>query len=287
MQYLGQTALVTGASSGIGAAYARELAARGADLILVARREDALTALAERLIGEHGRRVEVVAADLAEPGAANRVAQRVAALGRTVDILVYNAGFGAHGDVADADPARLTAMVQLNCAAVVDLTREYLPGLLARRRGTIINVASTAAFQPVPHMAVYAASKAFVLSFTEALWAEARPAGVRVVAICPGATDTAFFDVAGEDAALGRRRTPDQVVATTFRALERGRPTVVDGKGNALLASLTGLAPRRTVIRVTERTMRAKPAGPTTGAPAKKVDEGVGDDVEKSAGAPS
>jgi short-subunit dehydrogenase len=260
MQYPGQTALVTGASSGIGAVYARELAARGADLILVARREDTLTALADKLSTEYGHRADVIAADLAEPGAADLVAQRVSELGRTVDILVNNAGFGAHGDLAAADPARLSAMVQLNCATVVDLTRRYLPGMLTRRRGTIINVASTAAFQPVPHMAVYGASKAFVLSFTEAIWAEARPAGVRVVAICPGATDTAFFDVAGEAAALGSRRTPEQVVATTFRALDRGRPTVVDGKANALLASVTGLASRRTVIRVTERTMRAKPA---------------------------
>jgi uncharacterized protein len=252
----GQTALITGASSGIGTAYARAFAARGADLILVARREEKLRELATELEAI-GRTVTVIPLDLQVPGAGAALAEQVAQRGLTVDVLVNNAGFGMHGALAEADPDRLTALVQLNCVSIVDITRQFLPGMLARRRGTVINIASTAAFQPVPHMATYGASKAFVLSFTEALWAEARPAGVHVIAVCPGATETQFFDVVGtDDAQVGRRRTPEQVVATTFAALERGRPSVVDGTANAALARFSGLAPRKTVIRVTERAMR-------------------------------
>jgi short-subunit dehydrogenase len=253
MELNGQTALITGASSGIGAAYAREFAARGADLILVARGEDAMNRLAEELRATHGRRVDVVPADLAAPGAVDLVGERVDALGVEVDLLVNNAGFGMHGDFADADAARLTAQIQLNCVTLVDLTRRFLPGMMARRRGVVVNVASTAAFQPLPHMAVYGATKAFVLSFSEALYAEAKPAGVKVLAICPGATETPFFDIAGEDAAVGKKRTPQQVVATTMAALDRGRPSRVDGAVNAFMAASTKWAPRRMVIAMAAR----------------------------------
>jgi short-subunit dehydrogenase len=262
MELNGQTVLITGASSGIGAAYAREFAARGADLVLVARSEDTMRRLAEDLRAAHGGRVDVVPVDLAVPGAADLVAERVAVLGIDVDLLVNNAGFGMHGDFADADAGRITAQIQLNCVALVDLSRRFLPGMMARRRGAIINVASTAAFQPLPHMAVYGATKAFVLSFSEALYAEAKPAGVKVLAICPGATRTPFFDVAGEDAAVGRKRTPEQVVATTLSALRAGRPSRVDGRANALLAVLTRWAPRRLVIALAGR-LTAPSAGVT------------------------
>ncbi|MEV6596641.1 SDR family oxidoreductase [Actinoplanes sp. NPDC051346] len=253
MKFNGQTALITGASSGIGAAYAREFAARGADLVLVARGEDAMHGLAGELRAAHGHRVEIVPADLAEPGAADRVAARVAALGIDVDLLVNNAGFGMHGEFIAGDADRLTAQIQLNCVALVDLTRRFLPGMVARGRGAVVNVASTAAFQPLPNMAVYGATKAFVLSFSEALYAEARPAGVKVLAICPGATETPFFDVAGEDAAVGKKRTPRQVVATTLAALEKSRPSRVDGLANAILAVATRWAPRRMVISMAGR----------------------------------
>jgi short-subunit dehydrogenase len=256
MQYTGQTALVTGASTGMGAAFARGLAARGADLILVARSEGKLKALADELNTRHGVRVDVLPADLSAPRAGIDLAAEVNRLGRTVDVLINNAGFATHGDVADADPARLHEQVQLNVAAVVDLTTAFLPGMIGRKRGSIVNVASTAAFQPVPHMAVYAASKAFVLSFTEAAWSEAKPAGVRVLALCPGATDTPFFNGI-EGAQVGRRRTPETVVQTAFRALDRGRPSVVDGRQNALLAMTPRLFPRRTILRVS-----AKAVGP-------------------------
>lgn len=259
MNFTGQTALVTGASTGIGAVYARELAARGANLILVARSEDKMQTMAAELRAAHGRRVDVLAADLAQPGAADNLAQRVSALGLTVDVLVNNAGFGSHGDVVTTDPARLTGQVQLNCLAMVDLTSRFLPAMTARGRGTIVNVASTAAFQPIPHMAVYAATKAFVLSYTEALWAETKPTGVSAIAICPGATETPFFDVMGSDeASVGKRRTPEQVVATTFKGLRRGIPSVVDGRLNALVAHLPSLLPRRMIIGIAERAVRPR-----------------------------
>jgi short-subunit dehydrogenase len=255
MKFTGQTALITGASSGIGAAYAQEFASDGADLVLVARSEQALEKLAADLRATHGRRVDVIPLDLGAPDAADLLAGKVAALGVQVDILINNAGFGLHGDFVDADPDRLTAMIQLNCVAMVNLTRRIMPGMIARRRGTIINVASTAAFQPLPHMALYGATKAFVLSFTEALWAEAKPAGVKVLAISPGATETPFFAIAGEAASIGRRRTPQQVVATTMAALDRGRPSRIDGLTNTLLAAMPRFAPRRTVIATAGRSL--------------------------------
>ena len=171
MEYRGQRALVTGASAGIGAVFARELARRGADLVLVARSQGKLAALAEELSDSHGAAVDVVAADLAKPSAATELAESLRARELQIDILVNNAGFGLFAPLDEADPAVLADMVRLNVATLVDLTRLYLPGMLERDRGAIINVGSTAGFQPVPYMAVYGATKAFVLSFTEALWA--------------------------------------------------------------------------------------------------------------------
>jgi short-subunit dehydrogenase len=259
MKFQGQTALITGASTGIGTVFARELAARGAQLILVARSEDKLQTLAAQIVAAHGVRVDVLPIDLARPAAGEEVARRVAALGRQVDVLVNNAGFATHGDLVNADPARLQEQVQLNCATVVDLTTRFLPAMTARRSGVIINVASTAAFQPLAHMAVYGATKAFVLSFTEALWGETRTTGVRVIALCPGATDTPFFDIAGEDASVGKRRTPEQVVATALRGLAQGRPSIVDGSSNAMLASFQRFLPHRTVLSFAERAVRPRP----------------------------
>ncbi|MBI3688251.1 MAG: SDR family oxidoreductase [Actinobacteria bacterium] len=259
MDFTGQTALVTGASTGIGAEFARELAARGADLIMVARREDKLQALAAELARDHDARVDVVAVDLGRPGAGAELAARVDALGRQVDVLVNNAGFATHGDVTDADLPRLLEEVQLNCATVVDLTARFLPAMTARRSGVIINVASVAGFLPVPHMAVYGATKAFVLSFTEALWAETRPTGVTVRALCPGATDTPFFDVVGaEEAAVGKRRTPEQVVATALGGLRRSGPAVIDGRRNTLVSLMARYLPTRIVIGIAERSVRAR-----------------------------
>jgi short-subunit dehydrogenase len=257
MNYKGQRALVTGASSGIGAVFARELARRGADLVLVARSGNKLTALAAELNASFGVSVDVAVADLARPAAADDLAAELSARDLQIDILVNNAGFGLFAPLHQADGGALSDMVALNVAALVDLTRLYLPGMLERDRGAIINVGSTAGFQPVPYMAVYGATKAFVLSFTEALWAETRGTGVRVTALCPGSTDTNFFDVAGEDAQVGRRISPERVVQAALRALDRRRSTVVTGgAGNWLLTNSPRLAPRQLVARMAERTMR-------------------------------
>jgi short-subunit dehydrogenase len=173
-----------------------------------------------------------------------------------IDVLINNAGFGMFARLHEADLARVSAMVQLNVAALTELTTALIPGMIARDTGAIVNVASTAAFQPVPYMSVYGATKAYVLSFTEALWAETRGTAVRVTTLCPGATDTEFFSVAGEDASLGRRMTPEEVVETAFRALDRRRATVITGLRNRILAHSTRLAGRQTVARMAERTMR-------------------------------
>ncbi|MCV7180117.1 SDR family NAD(P)-dependent oxidoreductase [Mycolicibacterium sphagni] len=248
--------LITGASAGLGVEYARQFAALGHDLVLVARREDALERLAGELRSAHNVDVTVVALDLSAPGAAAELVSRTAAAGVVVDGLINNAGFGTHGDVIDADPKRLTDEIALNCGTVVDLTARYLPGMRSLGRGTIVNIASTAAFQPLPHMAVYGATKAFVLSFTEALWAEEKTHGIRVLAVCPGATATEFFDVAGEAAAVGRKRTAKQVVDATMRELAGSKPSFVDGLTNGIIAHvLTRLTPRRLLIAVGGRVM--------------------------------
>jgi short-subunit dehydrogenase len=173
-------------------------------------------------------------------------------------VLINNAGFGLFGPLHESDPHRIAQQVQLNVAAMTDLTCALLPGMRERDRGAIVNVASTAAFQPVPYMAVYGATKAYVLSFTEALWAETRGSGVRVTALCPGATDTAFFGTASDSASLGRRMSPEQVVAAALRALDRRQASVVPGLGNRLLAGSPRLAPRQLVARMAERALRPK-----------------------------
>ena len=254
--------LITGASTGIGAEFAHQFAARGHDLVVVARGADRLNELAAQLRAAHGVDVTVLAVDLSVPAAAEELWQHTNRLGLEIAVLVNNAGIGIHSDIADADPRRLEEAVELNCTTLVGTTARYLPQMRARGAGTIINVASTAAFWPLPKMAVYGATKAFVLSFTEALWAEERRHGVRVLAVCPGMTDTAFFEVAGGAAAEGAAlsaalrltRTPQQVVENTMRALSGHKPSFVDGAANAFVARLLiRVLPRRLLIAITGR----------------------------------
>jgi short-subunit dehydrogenase len=257
--YRGRTALVTGASMGLGAEFARRLAAEGTDLVLVARRTDLLEALAAELGAAHGVATTVISMDLARPESARDLVADLAARSITVDILVNNAGFGTHGDLAAADPDRVAAEIQLNVGTLTGLTARLLPAMIDRGYGLVVNLASTAAFLPLPHMAVYAATKAFVLSFSRALWAETRRTGVRVIAVCPGATSTEFFAVAGEDASVGARRTPQQVVDSAFKAIRAGRPTIVDGAANRSVARVAGhIVPERTLLSAAERSMRAR-----------------------------
>jgi uncharacterized protein len=256
--HAGTTAIITGASSGLGAEFARTLAARGANLVLVARRADRLAALADELASAHGVTIHPLALDLAAPGAVGTLTAFVRERGLTVDSLVNNAGFGMHGALTDADAARIDEQARLNVGALVSLTRAFLPEMTASGRGILVNVASTAAFQPVPFMAVYGATKAFVLSFTEAIAFETRESGLRVTALCPGATRTEFFEVVGtEEARVGDYQTPEQVIATAMRALDARRtpPSVVSGRRNASAAVMARIMPRSIVIPMTARLM--------------------------------
>ncbi len=249
-------ALVTGASSGLGTEFAHRFAARGYDLVLVARRHDRLTALATELADRHGVTTTALAADLADPACPARIVAELAEHGTRLSALVNSAGFGTYGPFAQEDPARIAEEVQVNVTALTVLSRLLLPDLLAAPHGILVNVASTAAFQPGPSLAVYAATKAYVRSLTEALWQEHRGSRLRVLALAPGPTETEFFAVAGSDRfKVGQMLTVPQVVDVAFRALDRRNPppTVVAGLGNRVTAVAAGLVPRRLVLRVAGR----------------------------------
>jgi hypothetical protein len=253
----GRTALVTGASAGIGASFARALGAAGADLVLVARRADRLADLADDLRNRHGRTVHVHAADIAARGAVDRLSGELAAAGVRVDVLVNNAGVGLPaGPFHEADPATLTAMLDLNIVALTEMTRTFLPPMVAAGYGAVVNVASTAAFQPLARVATYAATKAYVLSLTEAVWAETFGTGVRVLAVCPGMTVTEFFETAGAQPSGAQVQTADEVVAEAMAALARRGPTLVTGGRNRILSLLPRLLPRGVTARVADRSTR-------------------------------
>jgi short-subunit dehydrogenase len=190
-------------------------------------------------------------------GSGAKLADEVSGRDRRIDVLVNNAGVGLHGDFVDQDPERNAAQIQLNCGTLVDLTARFLPAMTRARHGVIINVASTAAFQPTPSMAVYGATKAFVLSFTEALWQESKGKGVRVLALCPGATETEFFARTGEEFLTRGRQTPKQVVDTAMNALDKSTPTVVSGLANAVLAVSTRFVPPRLLAPISQRLMKS------------------------------
>jgi len=242
-----ETALITGASSGLGAEFARALAARGNALILTARRADRMEALAAELRERHGIAVTVIPADLSRSDAVEGLIAAIAERGLAVDILINNAGFGLHGAFVDHDPGALADMIDLNCRALTQLCRALLPGMVQMRRGAILNVASVASFAPGPQMAVYYATKAYVLSLSEALHEEVRDRGVRVVALCPGPTRTEFGAVSGiGDTRLFRGFASDMapVIRAGLRALDRNRAIALPGLGNRVAAFGTRLAPR-------------------------------------------
>nr|WP_307724256.1 SDR family oxidoreductase [Cellulomonas hominis] len=249
-------AVVTGASSGIGTEFARRFAARGHDLVLVARREDRLRALAADLEAEHGVTATVLPVDLADPAGPQAVLDGLRSRGLYADALVNSAGFGTYGPFAEEDPARVAEELQVNVVALTLLSRLLLPDLAASRAGVLVNVASTAAYQPGPSFAVYAASKAYVRSLTEALWQEHRGTRLRVLALAPGPAETEFFDVAGSDRfRIGQVLTVPEIVDVAFAALDRRDPppSVVAGRRNALTAAVAQAAPRRLTLRVAGR----------------------------------
>jgi uncharacterized protein len=256
-RYAGRWALVTGASAGIGREFAVQLAARGMNLALSARREERLRSLAAELSRDHGVETAVLPADLGEPAEASSLWERASA-SRTIDLLVNNAGFGAQGRFHELGLERQLEMVRVNCGAVLALAHHALRDMRPRGEGGIINVASLASFQPVPRIATYAATKAFVLSLSEALWAENHEAGIRVLALCPGRTPTEFQAVAGTGSAEGTFgcRTSEQVVASGLAAFEKGSSFVVPGVENHLASVLVRAAPRSALVRAMKRVAR-------------------------------
>lgn len=250
-------ALITGASAGIGKELAKLFAAGGHDLVLTARRADDLAALAAELAAAHGIAARAFPADLTDPAAPRKLFDEISAAGLTIDVLVNNAGFGVHGRVIDADPARLLELVQVNVAAVVHLSRLFAPGMADRGRGKILNVASIAAFQPGPWMAAYYASKAFVLSFSEAMAEELRGTGVTVTCLCPGPTRTEFATVAAMEGAklFSTPNTMDvgPVAAAGYRGTLRGKRVVIPGFLNRVLTTFVNFVPRPLLLRAVKR----------------------------------
>jgi hypothetical protein len=259
---LSSTALVTGASSGIGAAIARELASRGHALTLVARREERLRTLATELAADHGVQAEVIACDLGEDAERDRLATELRNRGRLVELLVNNAGFGHQADFARSPHERMVEMVRINVEAVVDLTSRFLTGMVDRGRGSVINIASTAAFQPLPGSAVYAASKSFVLSFSEAIRTELRGSGVSVTAVCPGPVRTEFMDVAGFEEGVQETTpsivwmSPEEVARHAVEGVVHDRRVVVPGALNRATALAGQHSPRAVALPLINRFWR-------------------------------
>ncbi len=240
-------ALITGASYGIGEAFARQLAAQGWRLLLTARSADRLQRL-QRELQAGGSEIRIFPADLAAGGAA-QIAQTAAAQGLEIELLINNAGFGAGGDFSQIPLDRQRAMLDVNLGALLELTHAFLPPMRRRGRGAIIQVGSVAGFQPAPYTAVYAASKAFVLNFSLALWRENRAHGVHVMALCPGYTDTHFFEAAGSRRPKGAwMQTPEAVVKAALRGLARRQPVVISGWPNRAVVLVTRCLPRRWVV---------------------------------------
>lgn len=241
-------ALITGASGGIGEAFARLLASEGYDLILAARSANRLEALAEELRAAHGIEARAIRTDLSKAGAALDLVREIRESSQPVSLLVNNAGFGAFGEFRSMDPERIRDMIQVNITALTELTRALLPDLLQRGSAGILNVASTAAFLPGPLMAVYFATKAYVLSFGEALREELRGTGVTVTTLCPGPTASGFQEAAGmaESGLVRGRRlmSAEKAAAAGYRGLIRGRSLVIPGIANRIQAFSPRLAPR-------------------------------------------
>src|SRR5713226_2146200 len=246
----GKWALITGASAGIGGALAEELASGGTNLVLTARRKDRLEELARRLTANFKVSAEVFVADLADSNAPDKIFAFTKEKGFEMDLLINNAGFGQYGEFTSVETQRLLDMVQVNCHAVVHLTRLYLPQMVARRRGDLLILASTASFQAVPYISTYAATKAFDLLFAEGLAEEMKPYGIRVCALCPGSTESEFHVVAGQDKFIRKAETAEKVARTGLKALAAGKSYVISGLGNYLGAHGERLVPRRFVTRV-------------------------------------
>jgi short-subunit dehydrogenase len=252
-----KTTLITGASSGIGEVFARKLAARGDNVLLVARSEDKLMTLCNELGRINSIRAQYVAIDLSKPDAPAQLFAETQKRELEIDFLINNAGFGSMGDFTKLDLTRELNMIDLNVRALVELTQRFLVPMRERKGGAIINVASTAGFQAVPFMATYAATKAFVLSFSEALWEENRSHGIKVMALCPGVTETGFFEAASIDLPPMRAvQSADDVVETALRGLKRGKGHIISGWANFMMIESERLVPRSFVARMAGKVLR-------------------------------
>ena len=272
IHYQGRWAVVTGASSGLGRGLAARLADRGMSVVLTGRNEARLDEVAQQIHRAAPRvEIETVATDLSSRSGISALLDRVG--DRPIEVLVNNAGFGSYGPFAEADLEREAGEVAVDVTAVVALARAFLPGMLSRGSGGILNVASAIAFQPAPYQAVYGASKAFVLSFSEALWAETRATGVAVTALCPGPTRTGFVDALGVDvghtAIYRRLADPEPVIEAGLRALDKGRAVVIPGVRNNIVALGGRFMPREWLTRVSARLLRPVPGGRTPSAPSR------------------
>jgi uncharacterized protein len=257
------TALITGASSGIGAAFAQALAKRGMNLVLVARSEARLQQLADTLKSQHSIRVDVMVQDLTQLNSATLLYKAVESLGLEVDLLINNAGFGDYGAFGDRPRQKQLDMIQLNISALVDLTHQFLPPMQQRRSGSILNIASIAGFQPMPYFSVYAATKAFVLSFSEALWAENQDKGVHIMAVCPGPTESRFFEVAEFPQTSANEGSSivsaEVVVQEALQALDSKHSNVVTGGiGNQLMVNAPRFLPRQVLVNGVAKLFRPK-----------------------------
>jgi uncharacterized protein len=233
-------------------------------LVLAARRTDRMNALAEDLVTKHGTKCHIVTIDLAEADAAEKLMAEIEKQGVKIELLVNNAGVGLIGEIETTALGDIQRLLNLNIITLTDLTYRVLPGMLERGHGAVINVSSVAAFQPVAFMAAYAASKSYVLHFSEALWAEARGRGVTVMALCPGVTQTAFFEVAGAPGWLEKHssQTPFRIVKSAMSALEKRRQYVIPGWKDYLMSLLVRLATRRTAVNESKRYFRPGKRGP-------------------------
>jgi uncharacterized protein len=255
----GKWALVTGASAGIGEAFVVELAAAGVNVVLTARRKERLETIAARLVGEYKIQVRIIVADLEDPEAPNKIYAETEAAGLTIDVLVNNAGFGYYGEFGKGEPARQAAMVQVNCTAVVALTNLFLPGMMERRRGDILIVASTASYQPVAYLGTYAATKVFDRFLAEAIAEEVKKYGIHVSALCPGPTESEFGEVAGVSLKQMRGfQTADIVARRGLEGLVKGKHWVIPylvGKAGVFIQRFV---PRRLVTAGVEKAFRPK-----------------------------
>src|ERR1700728_23805 len=256
-RWQGKWALITGASAGIGLELAKLLAANGADLVLTARRTDRLQQMAADLKSAHNVQIEICPADLTQPEAPQQIYNFTTAKKLEIEFLINNAGFGAFGYAHEIPAEKMLEMIQVNCAAVVHLTRLYLPAMVARKHGDVLIVASLAAFQAVPFNSVYAATKAFDLLFAEGVAEEVRNFGVRVCALCPGSTNTEFQQVAEQpDRVFRSAETPEKVARVGLEALAAGKSYVISGFMNKLMQEGQRLAPRRFVTKTAAKMMR-------------------------------